>query len=285
MEDVKNLLVCPECKCGLSEALVCKRCGNHYGYRYGVFDLVSQKLSGDQQTLWKITDDMIENEIEAQKQENIETDWIQDYRSHKNRATVEAENKWNAYMDRLLENLSGVVCDLATGRGGMLQKLLDTKNKNFRIICTDIDKRILAWTRKLRKTDDRRVAYVATDGRYLSFKDEGVDYVTSLAAFGNIPESDKVAKELYRVLKPGGKLIIQGSYIEPGSKSFEIAKSRGFERGLVEKYLIEELRNAGFEKVRSTVVAEAEWAENPYDLIPAAGDKQRYGIIQAQRIK
>ena len=47
----------------------------------------------------------------------------------------------------------------------------------------------------------------------MSIKDNSFDFITSVAAFGNIPESDKVAKELYRILKENGKLIIQGLYI------------------------------------------------------------------------
>lgn len=104
-----------------------------------------------------------------------------------------------------------------------------------------------------------------------------------MAAFGNIPESDKVAKELYRILKENGKLIIQGLYIEKGSKSFEVAKNLGLEKGLVEEYLVVELRKAGFKEIVSTIVDEAVWAENPYDRIPVTGDIQKFCIIQAKK--
>ncbi len=138
-------------------------------------------------------------------------------------------------------------------------------------------------TRKNKKTDDSRVFYIATDGRYMSVKGDSFDYITSVAAFGNIPESDKVAKEMYRILKPKGKLIIEGSYIEKGSKSFELAKSMGLEKGMVEEYLTQELNNAGFKNIESTVVAKAIWAENPYDMLPVAGDMQYFCIIQAEK--
>ena len=119
----------------------------------------------------------------------------------------------------------------------------------------------------------------------MSLKNNSFDFITSVAAFGNIPESDKVAKELYRILKKNGKLIIQGLYIEKGSKSFEVAKSLGLEKGLVEEYLVDELRKAGFEEIASTIVDEAVWAENPYDRIPVAGDIQKFCIIQATKRK
>lgn len=285
MNDIKDILICPVCKSKLTNDLFCKQCSDYYSYKYGVFDIVSQKLSKDQQILWRITDEMIEDEVKAKKQESIESNWDKDYYSRKNKETKEAEDKLNDYMDKLIENLSGVVCDLATGMGGMLQKLLNSNKKDFYIVCTDLDKRILAWTRKIKQTDDNRVFYIATDGRYMSIEDQTFDYITSRAAFGNIPESNKVATELYRILKPEGKLIIQGSYIEKDSKSYEVAKGLGIERGVVEDSLIKDLQNAGFENVISTVIAEAIWSENPYDLIPVAGDTQRYCIIQAQRTK
>ena len=285
MRKIQDLLMCPICKCDLSEKLVCKKCKSKFSYEQGIFDVVSPKLSSNQEAQWKITDDMIENDIEATKQKDNDNDIIKDYNAHKNKETLEAQKMHSEYMDKLVEGFSGFVCDLSTGMGSMLQKMLNSNNKDFSIVCTDIDKRILMWTRKLKQTDNHRVSYIASDGRFMSIKDKSFDYITSLAAFGNIPENDKVAKELYRILKPNGKIVIQGNYIEKGSKSFELAQSKNLERGLVEEYLMNDLKNAGFENIISTVVAEAIWSENPYDLLPVAGDTQRYCIIQAQRIK
>ena len=51
--------------------------------------------------------------------------------------------------------------------------------------------------------------------------------------------------------------------------------------GMVEETLVGYLKDAGFAKVESTVVKEAVWAENPYYLLPVAGDKQKFCVIQA----
>jgi ubiquinone/menaquinone biosynthesis C-methylase UbiE len=283
--DIKDILMCPECKCVLSNNLQCEKCRNIYQVKYGVYDVVSEKLSSNQTILWKITDEEIESE-ETQENSSAnapQPDWVKDYYSRMSEETKQGREKQREFMSQLINSFSGVVCDLATGRGGSLQGLLNSESKNFIIVCTDIDKRILAMTRKNKKTDDSRVFYLATDGRYMSVKDNSFDYITSIAAFGNIPESDKVAKELYRVLKPNGKLIIQGDYIDKDSKSFELAKSMKLEKGMVEEYLIHELENAGFKNVVSTVVAKAIWAENPYDMLPVAGDMQYFCVIQAER--
>lgn len=285
--NIKSILMCPECKCSLNEHLECSNCNNTFTYKNGVFDVVSQKLSHDQEILWKFADEMIESD-NALNNENLsnsedETDWEKDYLSRKNKETIEAEQKLHEHSVKLIETFSGTVCDLATGMGRMLQRLLDSENKNFDIVCTDIDKRVLMWTRKTKQTDDKKVSYIATDGRYLSIKDNSFDYVTSFAAFGNIPECDKVAKELYRVLKPNGKIVIIGNYIDKESKSFELAQSKGLERGIVKEFLVDDLEKAGFENINSTVVAKALWAENPYDLLPVANDMYYYCVIQGEK--
>jgi len=282
---IKSTKQCPTCNCGFVEDLKCEQCGNIYDIRFGVYNVVSQRLSSNQEILWRISDEELETEeTQEDKSNNTEQpDWVKDYFSKISPETKDAQQKQTAFMNELINNLSGVVCDLATGRGGNLQKLLESETKGFTIVCTDISKRILALTRKLKKTDDKKVFYVATDGRYMSVKNDSFDYITSVAAFGNIPESDKVAKELYRILKPQGKLIIEGSYIEKDSKSYELAKSKGLEKGMVEDYLVQELKNAGFKSVESTVVAKAIWAENPYDLLPVAGDMQYFSVIQAEK--
>ena len=79
-------------------------------------------------------------------------------------------------------------------------------------------------------------------------------------------------------------LIIQGVYIEKGSKSFEVTKNLGLEKGLVEECLVDELRKAGFKEIVSTIVDEAVWAESPYDRVPVTGDIQKFCIIQAKEI-
>lgn len=187
MIKIQNLLMCPKCKCGLSETLQCKKCGKKFSYEHDVFDVVSPELSGKQEWQWDITDEMIENDIETAKQKGNDNASIKDYNAHKNKETLEAQKMQREYMENLIEGFSGIVCDLSTGMGSMLQRLLNANNKNFSIVCTDIDKRILMCTRKLKQTDDNRVFYVATDGRYMSIKDKSFDYITSLAALGNIP--------------------------------------------------------------------------------------------------
>ncbi len=283
MFDINSILMCPKCQCGLTIDLKCESCGNQYSQKHGVYNLISLDLSGEQEFLYKreIPDDinLIFPDEEKKRYEKI----TQEYYSCINRETKEAEEKQDEFITELLKSVSGMICDLATGGGNMLQKILDSKKENVTIVCTDINEFELMRTRMRRNGNTDFINYIATDGRYLSLKENSFDYITSFAGFGNIPDADRVAKEIYRILKPNGKIIIKGSYVEKKSKSFELAKSVGVEHGVIEEYILQDLQDAGFRNIKSTVVAEAIWAENPYDLIPAAGDNQRFCIIEAEK--
>ena len=68
-----------------------------------------------------------------------------------------------------------------------------------------------------------------------------------------------------------------------GSRSYRKAKRKHLEQGLVEELLIDCLQNAGFRNVDSVVIDSAVWARNPYDLLPVAGDTQKFCCIQAEK--
>ncbi len=299
MEHISEILMCPKCRRGVTPTLRCNQCGTQYSQGHGVYHLISLDLSSEQEYLYTgdLNEDLnsILGESYLSRSFSVESEDLQGYEEREkeasdhyyslfNEETKLAFEKQDKYMRRVVASLSGVVCDLATGGGTMLQMLLDSRNPQITdIVCTDINELELICTRYRRNSSRNNVHYVVTDGRYMSFKDNSFDYITSFAGFGNIPDAEKVAAEIYRVLKPGGKIVIKGTYIEKESRSFELAKSVGVERGVVEELLMEDLRSAGFMDIRSTVVAEAVWAENPYDLIPAAGDMQRFCVIEASK--
>ncbi|GHU37429.1 hypothetical protein FACS1894105_09530 [Clostridia bacterium] len=283
----QKYLVCPKCKKSVDDSLKCPVCEYQYSKARDVFDMVNWQLSNDCQPNWNYSDEKIEEagkpKVEPEKSNsNTETDWRADYQNRKNAETKAAQKALTEKMHELIGTLTGVVCDLATGLGGNLRELVTFGSKDLEIIATDLDKTVLAYTKNWLKPDNR-VSFVATDGRYLSIADNTFDYITSLAAFGNIPDSEKVAKELLRTLKPGGKLIIEGSFIDKDTRSFELAKSVGLDKGMVKEYLTDCLTEAGFTSVETNIVGKAIWAENPYDRIPAAGDMAYYVILQAEK--
>ena len=279
MFNIKPILTCPECQASLEHSLKCSGCNNLYRLDHGVYNIISQNISD--------ISDFSQRELDETGFPVLNTEeheWhTKRYYGLMNEETLAIRKKQKEYADVLYSRLSGVVCDLATGGGSNLENLLYSDNKNFTIVCADIDVHQLMQTRKQLNTDDGRVIYIGTDGKHLSFKDQCFDFVVSLSGFGNIPEGDKVAKEVFRTLKPGGKIILQSAFIEKGSKSHELAKSVGVERGMIEDYAIADLEKAGFINIVVTKTEQAIWAENEYDLLPVAGDLQELATIQAER--
>lgn len=165
----------------------------------------------------------------------------------------------------------------------MLCLFLKINRSASSLVCTDIEKHVMIKARGRWKTDDRRVFYVASDARQMSIKDESFDALIANTAFGNVTKPEQCAKELFRILKPGGLLISKGMYIDKDSESRRLARTLGVERGVVEETLLEDLKSAGFEILESTVVASPVWPQNDYDAFPAAGDRNHFCVVRARR--
>ncbi len=101
----------------------------------------------------------------------------------------------------LLETKKGISLDLGCGTGNYT---LELKNKGFEVFGLDISKQMLKIAKKKRKD----LFLIRGDAYLLPFKDNTFDLVLSITLFEFIKEPEKVIKEIYRVLKPGGELII-----------------------------------------------------------------------------
>lgn len=278
--NILDILICPACHVGIGADLCCPKCGAAYAGEHGVFGLLNRAVSGEQVSLWGIDADVFEDPEQLREHNEKQQAMIEDYHAHINQESKDADAKLNTCTEKAVKGICGTVCDLATGNGGMLGYLLEHSQAE-KIVCTDIDPLVLARTRVRLKTDDERVFYVASDGRQMSLADDSFDYVTSLAGLGNVPETEQVTAEMYRILKPGGVFLTKSAYLEAGSRSHEIARELKLDKGLIEEEVVKCLYGAGFSKVESIVAGTAVWAENPYDLLPVAGDQQKYCLIKA----
>lgn len=207
----------------------------------------------------------------------------QQYRRYINKETREAQKIWLKEMEDYIDDFQGFVVDIATGLGGLFETLLKSK-ANFYPIATDVNPNVLIWTkRKMEEKYSREFLAVAFDAKHLSFKNDVLNYATSLAGFNNIPVTGLVLEEVYKTLKHGGRLVAMHSFVEENSNTAKLAKQHGFERAWIEKYLIDDLTKAGFRKVKTHIVTSAIWAENPMDVLPVAEDTQYFAIIEAEK--
>jgi len=275
--NINEILICPACRSNLQENFKCVHCDNVYRFKNGIYYILSHDLSGVPSKI-----SMKQQLVNLIKKTFIKK-FEQKYISKLSAETRQVMREQMDYMREIYKSFSGVVCDFPTGIGRNLKMLRDNNPNNTTIVCTDIDAAMLSVAKKHKGGKNPNTHYVITDGKHMSFRDNAFDYIASIAAFGNVSGTGKMIKELYRILKPQGKIVMNTSYIEKGSKSYDVAKSAGVERGMVEEYLLQELTAAGFINIRSTIIGKAIWAENPYDLLPVAGDMQHFCIVQAEK--
>ncbi len=92
---------------------------------------------------------------------------------------------------------------------------------------------------------------VPYDGRVLPLGDASIDRAICFDAFHHVPNPDEVLAELFRVLRPGGRLVLA----EPGAGHahsdaalFEMARFGVLENELVLEDLLADARRAGFDR-------------------------------------
>ena len=95
--------------------------------------------------------------------------------------------------------------DLGCGIGLTLAVL--TKTFRNSVGC-DIEQKEVRATRELLKTTGKKIPVIIYDGKRLPFKGASFDIVTSIEVYEHVDKPDTMLKEIKRVLKPDGILLI-----------------------------------------------------------------------------
>jgi ubiquinone/menaquinone biosynthesis C-methylase UbiE len=117
-------------------------------------------------------------------------------------------------IERKLAKLSGGrILDVATGDGGFIGKLIDAFADYDEAIGVDItDKNFEEAEKKFEKD---RVSFMKADAADLHlFNDDSFDTVSIAAGLHHLPDIQAVIREMKRVLKPGGILIIREMFCD-----------------------------------------------------------------------
>ncbi|MBA6355268.1 MULTISPECIES: bifunctional demethylmenaquinone methyltransferase/2-methoxy-6-polyprenyl-1,4-benzoquinol methylase UbiE [unclassified Colwellia] len=102
------------------------------------------------------------------------------------------------------------VLDLAGGTGDLTAKFSQLVGRDGKVILADINSSMLNVGRdKLRdKGLVQNIEYVQANAQYLPFEDNTFDIVTIAFGLRNVTDKDMALRSIYRVLKPGGRLLV-----------------------------------------------------------------------------
>ena len=116
---------------------------------------------------------------------------------------------------RFTIELSGVrpgyqVLDIAGGTGDLTMKFSDLVGQEGKVVLADINASMLQVGRS-RLTDRGyagNIEYVQADAEHLPFPDNSFNLVSIAFGLRNVTDKDQALRDMTRVLKPGGKLMV-----------------------------------------------------------------------------
>lgn len=128
-----------------------------------------------------------------------------------------------------------LVLDVATGTGRLPRALLRQPGFEGRVVGLDLSRGMLreAVRRTVQFAD--RLTYIWQDARRLPFGDDTFDAVTCLEALEFTPDPRAVLRELVRVLRPGGVLLVTNRI----GRDASLLPGRAFPRDAFEQVLRE----------------------------------------------
>ena len=97
------------------------------------------------------------------------------------------------------------VLELAAGTGIVTQLVRERMGAETRLVATDISEGMLKVAQK--KTLSKNVEWKVAHATSLPFKDNSFDLVISQFGVMFFPDKEKAMKEIFRVLRPGGKIL------------------------------------------------------------------------------
>ncbi len=101
-----------------------------------------------------------------------------------------------------------LVLDVATGTGRLPDALLAQRRFRGRVVALDLSRRMLDQAQAKLAAYGDRVAFMRRDAQRLPFDADTFDVVTCLEALEFMRDWRAAAREMWRVLKPGGLLMV-----------------------------------------------------------------------------
>jgi ubiquinone/menaquinone biosynthesis C-methylase UbiE len=144
----------------------------------------------------------------------LSADKVEQYNAwHERLAESEAQGSvlghpWYVTVARLLPDLSGQrVLEIGCGRGDFCIWLAD-KYSGAEVTGADFSEAAIATAQKRAEACASRARFQVEDAEALSFADASFDCVISCECMEHVPRPERMASEIHRVLRAGGRFIL-----------------------------------------------------------------------------
>jgi len=122
--------------------------------------------------------------------------------------SLNIDRSWRRRVRERLSDILGredaIVLDVACGTGDLSLEL--KRDARAKVIGTDFCRPML--TIAAEKSADGSIPYIEADAMTLPFASDSFDAVTIAFGLRNLPNVDNGLTELFRILKPGGRLVV-----------------------------------------------------------------------------
>lgn len=150
---------------------------------------------------------MVNNSLEVQ---NIFSSIAEKYDKLNSILTFNIDKLWRKKAIRMSDlKVNDKVLDLCCGTGQMIDYACRKVGKNTEVIGLDFNQKMIdvGYRRLIQSIGDYKFKLLKGDILELPFDDNSFDCVTIAFGLRNIKDKNKALSEMYRVLRPGGKLV------------------------------------------------------------------------------
>jgi SAM-dependent methyltransferase len=196
-DKLRDYLVCPITYSGLTPDFEYKTLKNENGYTFEIKNFIPILL-----------DDNVESGFDY-KEHYVTDAELFDYFEQRTGGTAHDERRVREYVLSKIPESAKSVLDVGCGRAWIAKELI--RKKDF--VCS-LDISLRNPEKALELYPSANHAAVVADSLFLPFRDNSFDCIVSSEVIEHIEDPSKFIVELFRCVKPGGKLIITTPYKE-----------------------------------------------------------------------